>query len=98
MNAIWITSMVLQWAVILVLALLVFSLMRQLGALTATPYREKDPDAIFVPFTDLKEHSVELINGKTFEFGGRNALATLIVFFAPKCDACKELPGAIKEI
>jgi hypothetical protein len=90
--------MCLQWAVILVLALLVFSLMRQLGALTATPYREKNPDQIFHPFTELPEHKVELLDGKTFRFGGRNAIPTLIVFFAPRCDACKELPAAIRHI
>jgi thiol-disulfide isomerase/thioredoxin len=98
MNAIWITSMVLQWAVILVLGLLVFSLMRQLGALTATPYREKNPDDIFVPFTELPEQSVELLDGNRFHFAGQNGIPTLIVFFAPNCDACQHLPGALLEL
>jgi hypothetical protein len=98
MNSIWITSMVLQWGVILVLALLVLSLMRQLGELTAPPNQEKNPDEIFNPFSELPEHSVPLVNEGTFRFGGPDARPALLVFFAPRCDACAELPGAIKTL
>ena len=97
MNAIWITSMVLQWVVILVLSLLVLSLMRQLGQFTVPPNKEKNPDEIFNPFTDLPEHSVPLLDGGTFKFGGPDARPALILFFAPRCVACEELPGAIRE-
>jgi hypothetical protein len=95
MNSIWITSMVLQWAVILVLSLLVLSLMRQLGELTSPPNKEKNPDEIFNPFSDMAEHSVELLSGRNFSFGGSDARPTLIVFFSPNCGACEQLPAAI---
>jgi len=98
MNSIWITSMVLQWGVILVLALLVLSLMRQLGELTAPPNKEKKPDEIFNPFSEMPEHSLSLVNEGTFNFGGPDAGPALIVFFAPRCEACAELPGAIKAL
>src|SRR5207244_1689128 len=98
MNAIWITSMVLQWVVILVLSLVVLSLMRQLGELTSPPSREKNPDAIFNPFSDMPEHSVPLLGGGNFNFGGSDAKPTLIVFFAPNCGACEQLPAAIREL
>lgn len=90
--------MVLQWAVILVLCLLVLSLMRQLGQFTAPPQKEKDPDAIFNPFSEVPEHSVELVDGSNFTFGGASSKPALIVFFAPHCEACLELPGAILEL
>jgi thiol-disulfide isomerase/thioredoxin len=97
MNPIWIASMVLQWVVILVLCLLVLSLMRQLGQFTATPNQEKNPDEIFTPFTEMPEYSVPLIGGGNFIFGGTDAKPALIVFFAPRCTACEELPPAIRE-
>src|SRR5256885_485703 len=97
MNSIWITSIVLQWVVILVLCLLVLSLMRQLGEFTAPPNKEKNPDEIFNPFSEIPEHSVELVNGGNFSFGGSGAKPTLILFFAPRCGACEELPGALLE-
>jgi hypothetical protein len=98
MNSIWITSMILQWGVILVLSLLVLSLMRQLGELTAPPNKEKNPDEIFNPFSEMPEHSVSLVNEGTFNFGGPDAPPTLIVFFAPRCEACAEMPAAIKAL
>lgn len=87
--------MILQWVVILVLCLLVLSLMRQLGGLTSPPNREKNPDEIFNPFTEMPEHSVELVNGGNLSFGGPKARPTLIVFFSPNCGTCEQLPGAI---
>ena len=89
--------MVLQWIVILILSLLVLSLMRQLGQFTAAPNQEKNPDEIFNPFSDLPEHSVPLVGGGNFNFGGPDAKPTLIIFFAPRCTACEELPPAIRE-
>ena len=92
--------MVLQWAVILVLAMLVLSLMRQLGELTATPNKEKNPDEIFNPFrvNFWRNNSAAAGNQGTFEFGGADGRPTLIVFFAPRCEACAELPGAIRAL
>lgn len=90
--------MILQWAMILVLSLLVLSLMRQLGerALPAAS-TEKNPDDIFHPFSELPEKSAMLINGEDFKFGGPLAPPCLIVFFSPKCGACEQIPEALRE-
>lgn len=97
MNAIWITSMVLQWAMIAVLTVLVLSLMRQLGERTKPPANtDMNPDEIFHPFSDLPEHRVALIGGKEFAFGGPRGEPALIVFFSPTCGACEQLPEAIR--
>lgn len=96
MNAIWITSMILQWAMILVLSLLVLSLMRQLGERAQPLSTEKNPDDIFHPFSDLTEHSVSLLSGEKFKFGGPQGVPSLIVFFSPKCGACEQLPEALR--
>jgi hypothetical protein len=95
MNAIWITSMILQWATIGVLSVLVLSLMRQLGERNAPETKGQDPDKIFEPFSELTEQAALLINGDEFRFGGPEATPTLIVFFSPKCGACEQLPEAI---
>jgi len=96
MNGIWITSMVLQWAVILILSVLVLSLMRQLGDRSPGPAAEQDPEKIFPPFSDLPESVVPLINRQDFRFGGTEAPPGLIVFFSLKCGACEQLPEAIR--
>src|SRR5947199_6532537 len=98
MNAIWISSMILQWAVILVLSILVLSLMRQLGEQTRRPTNEQDPEKIFPPFSDVPETVVPLINGTEFRFDGAEASPALIVFFSPKCGACEQLPEAIRAL
>jgi len=90
--------MVLQWAVIVVLCVLVLSLMRQLAALTSPAIKERDPEEIFVPFTELPQHSVTLLSGREFRFGGRDSIPTLILFLAPNCGACEQLPDAIKAL
>ncbi len=87
--------MILQWAVIVVLSVLVLSLMRQLGERTAPATKEQDPEKIFPPFTELPENVVTLLNGKEFRFGGKEAAPALIVFLSPKCGACEQLPEAI---
>ncbi len=90
--------MILQWAMILVLSLLVLSLMRQLGERALPASTEKNPDEIFNPFSEIPEYSVTLMNGGKFNLGGASQnLPCLIIFFSPKCGACEELPGAILE-
>ncbi|MEP6662341.1 MAG: hypothetical protein ABJC04_01640 [Verrucomicrobiota bacterium] len=96
MNAIWITSMILQWAMILVLSLLVLSLLRQLGERAMPVNTEKNPDDIFNPFSALRENSVTLMDGKKFKFGGNQNASSLIIFFSPKCGACEQLPEALR--
>jgi hypothetical protein len=98
MNAIWITSMILQWAVILVLVVLVLSLMRQLAERMPKATNEQDPEKIFPPFSELPETAVALLNGRQFRFGGAELPGTLIVFFSPKCGACEQLPEAIRAL
>src|ERR1051325_2750711 len=96
MNAIWITSMILQWAVILVLTVLVLSLMRQLGERTARPATEQDPEKIFPPFSEIPKIAGALLSGRQFRFGGPESAPSLIIFFSPKCGACEQLPEAIR--
>ncbi len=90
--------MILQWAMILVLSLLVLSLMRQLGERALPASTEKNPDDIFNPFSELAEKSSSLINGEKFNFGGPQGAACLIVFFSPSCGACQLLPAALRDL
>lgn len=90
--------MVLQWVMILMLSLLVLSLMRQLGERAQPASAEKNPDEIFNPFSEMAEHSVTLLNGDNFSFGGTQAAPLLIVFFSPKCSACEQLPEALRQL
>jgi hypothetical protein len=98
MNAIWITSMVLQWAMILVLSLLVFSLMRQLGELTLRLNGEaQEPAESYAPFSKVSESVVPLVNGGTFQFGGAQTTPSMVVFYSPECSACALLPEALRD-
>jgi hypothetical protein len=98
MNAVWIASMILQWAMILVLSLLVFSLMRQLGELTMRLNGgAKEPAETYALFSELPESKVPLVGGGTFQFGGAQTAPSLIVFFSPECSACALLPEAFRE-
>jgi len=96
MNSIWVTSMILQWAVILALCLIVLSLMRQLGQLALRLNGVKERGEIFAPFSEFPEHTLSLVKGGDFRFGGAQKTPCLVVFFAPKCSACGLLPEAIK--
>jgi hypothetical protein len=90
--------MILQWAMILVLSVLVLSLMRQLGELAkgGGVVEEKRND-LFTIFHKVPENTVSLIGGGKFTFGGDQPAPCLIVFFSPTCGACAELPAAIVE-
>lgn len=100
MNPIWIVSMLLQWALILVLGLLVLSLMRQLGEMAArlngVPSVPK-PEDVYPLFGKLPENSIPLVNGGSFNFGGEQAVPGLLVFLSPTCGACAELTPALRE-
>lgn len=89
--------MILQWAMILVLSLLVLSLMRQLGERNLPASTEKNPDDIFHPFSEIPEQNARLIGGEDFKFGGSNSAPCLIVFFSPKCGACEQIPPALRD-
>ncbi|MDB6123857.1 MAG: redoxin protein [Pedosphaera sp.] len=90
--------MVLQWAMILVLSLLVFSLMRQLGELTLRLNGEaKEPAETYAPFSKVPESMVPLVNGGTYQFGGAQPTPSMVVFFSPECSACALLPEALRD-
>ena len=97
MNWIWITSMILQWTLIVVLSLLVLSLMRQMGELANRLTGVPEPEDLFAPFSELPEHVLSLVNGGTFRFGGQQTAPCQIVFFSPTCGACQLLPEAIRD-
>jgi thiol-disulfide isomerase/thioredoxin len=99
MSGIWITSMALQWAVILVLTLLVFSLLRQLGAMTIkiNALREGNSEGPAL-YARLPQHAVQLVGGEQFMLGGAREKPSVIVFFSPTCGACEQLPGAIRDL
>jgi thiol-disulfide isomerase/thioredoxin len=97
MNSIWIVSMVLQWAVIVVLSLVALSLMRQVGQLTLRLNGVKERADVFAPFSEIQEHSLSLVDGRLFQFGGPKKAPAVLVFFAPKCGACETVPAALQE-
>jgi methylamine dehydrogenase accessory protein MauD len=90
-----IISNVVLWLAVVVLALLVFALTRQVGIL----HERVAPAGALMPTSGPKvgELSSELelatLDGKTTTVGGKNpnGLATLVLFVSPTCPVCKTL-------
>jgi methylamine dehydrogenase accessory protein MauD len=105
MPTVWFVSMVLQWLVIALLCVLVFSLIRQLGAMNlrlnglaesgrVQPTSEEGPAL----YSRLPPHELTLVDGRARSVGGGGTRPTLIVFFSPSCGACEALPDAIAKL
>jgi methylamine dehydrogenase accessory protein MauD len=95
----WIVSMMLQWAMILLLSGLALSLMRQLGELAMRRNRMSRPEQYYAPFLRMPAITVKLANGGMIHLGGDQQKAPcLLVFFAATCGACELLPEAIKSL
>lgn len=90
-----IVSNVLAWAVIVVLALLVFALARQVGVL----HERVAPAGALMPTSGPKvgeltrELVLETLDGGSVTVGGQETggLATLVLFISPTCPVCKTL-------
>lgn len=100
MNALWITSMVLQWLVIALLCALVLTLIRQIGLLNVQINAIKEETLQEGPglFTHFPAQQVPLLNGTTLSIGGEASGPALIAFFSPGCGACIELPDAVARL
>jgi DNA-binding transcriptional LysR family regulator len=108
MPTVWVVSMVLQWLVIALLCVLIFSLIRQLGAMNlrlnglaesgklaqSSSSSEEGPAL----YTRLPPHELTLVDGRGRSVGGSGTRPTLIVFFSPSCGACEALPDAIGKL
>jgi len=88
-------SNIVLWVIVVVLALLVFALTRQIGIL----YERVAPAGALMPTTGpkvgemTKELSLTSISGAPLTIGGESAsgLAVFILFISPTCPVCKSL-------
>ena len=92
--------MVLQWAMILVLSLLVFSLMRQLGELTLRLNGEvklRSQRKLMRHSTGCPKARCHLSTARHFKLAVRKSTPSMVVFFSPECSACALLPEALRD-
>jgi len=97
-----VVSNVILWVVVIVLALVVLALARQVGVL----HERVAPAGALMPTNgpkvgELTESlSMPDINGKTVTIGGPNPdkLNTLVMFISPTCPVCKSLVPTAKSL
>ena len=97
-----IASNVILWIVVIVLALVVLALARQVGIL----HERVAPAGALMPTSGPKvgelteELSIADINGRTVAIGGPNAegMNTFIMFISPTCPVCKSLVPTAKSL
>lgn len=97
-----IISNILAWIVIVVLALLLFAITRQLGVL----HERIAPAGALQPTSGpkvgelTKELKLSTIDGGSLTLGGENSqgLATFILFISPTCPVCKTLVPTAKSL
>ena len=96
----WTVSLLLQWAVIVLLAVVVLSLVRQLGAMTLRieAFVEREPGDGPAPHTQIPPHDVTLIDGGMFRVGDRSSRPSLILFLAPGCPSCAGVSVALRQL
>lgn len=95
-----IVSNIILWLLVIVLALLVFALTRQVGIL----FERVAPAGALMPTSGPKvgelteELALNSINGDALLVGGNNAsgLASFILFISPTCPVCKSLVPTAK--
>ncbi len=95
-------SYVLLWALVVILALVVFALARQVGVL----HERVAPAGALMPTSGPKvgelteEMPLTNINGDAVRIGGPDAdgLATFILFISPTCPVCKSLVPAARSL
>ena len=97
-----VVSNVILWAVVIVLALVVLALARQVGVL----HERVAPAGALMPTNGPKvgelteAMSIADISGKTVSIGGpaANGLHTLVMFISPTCPVCKSLVPTAKSL
>ena len=97
-----VVSNVILWAVVIVLALVVLALARQVGIL----HERVAPAGALQPtggpkVGELTEAmSIAAINGETVSIGGpsQNGMNTLVMFISPTCPVCKSLVPTAKSL
>ncbi|MCH7816150.1 MAG: redoxin domain-containing protein [Proteobacteria bacterium] len=95
-------SNIVLWIVVIVLALLVFALTRQVGIL----HERVAPAGALLPTSGPKvgelteEFSLTAIDGNSLVIGGANesGLASFILFISPTCPVCKTLVPTAKAL
>ncbi len=100
MTAPWIISTVLQWCVIAVLAVLVASLVRQLGILSVrlNPSVGLAMDEGPGPGSELAAQEVRLMDGNVYLFGGAREDPLLTVFLSPDCTICNSVTRYVRTV
>jgi len=100
MTAVWITSLVVQWLVIVALCVVVFSLVRQLGIISL----RMNPSAGLTmsdgpgPGTEIAQEEIDLFPYGTFAFGGQQTAPLLTVFLSPDCSICTKVADHARSI
>lgn len=90
MSTLWILATVLQWAVIIALAVITLSLVRQFGivAIRLNPSTGMETSEGPGPGTELVAQQVSLLSGGTALFGGQRERPLVTVFLSPDCSIC----------
>lgn len=99
MNALLISNLLL-WCVVLVLSVLVFALMRQIGVLHERVFPAGALMTMAGPAVGETAplHTVTTWSGKTRQIGGDHERDTLLLFVSPTCPVCKTLIPFVRSV
>ena len=95
-----IASVVVLWLLVIILAVIVFALARQIGVL----YERVAPAGALMVNQQLKvgdaapEIGVETLTGKTLTTGAQEGKGQLLFFLSPDCPICKTLLPVLKTL
>lgn len=100
MSGAWLVSYVLLWAIVVALAVVTMSLIRQLGliAVRLNPSSGLDMPEGPGPGSDIAAEEVALLNGREFVFGGERSAPLLTVFLSPDCSICNAVGRHVRSI
>lgn len=93
-------SVVLLWSAVIVLAVLLWALARQVGVLfeRVAPMGALMTDAGPAVGEPSPAFSLRALRGEAVEIGGGQATPTLVFFLSPTCPVCKKLIPVLKAL
>jgi methylamine dehydrogenase accessory protein MauD len=100
MSTPWIIAIVLQWALVLALAVVVVSLVRQLGivAIRLNPSTGIDLGEGPGPGTELSAEPVTLLDGTEYQFAGSRTKPLVVVYLSPDCTICNRVSAGVRVV
>lgn len=93
-------SVILLWVAVIVLAVLVWALSRQVGVLfeRVAPMGALVTDAGPAMGAESEVFQLTGIQSETVQIGGHQALSQLVFFLSPTCPVCKKLLPVLKAV